>query len=270
MRVLFIGDVVGKPGRRALRQWLSQLKEEFSPDLVIANVENAAGGFGLTKDVYNELLSLGVDVMTSGNHIWDKKEFVKEMDSFTQVLRPANYPEGVPGRGWLLTHVGETPVAVINLQGRIFMECLDCPFRTADALLKVIGDGVKVRIVDFHAEATAEKSLLAFYLTGRVSAVLGTHTHVQTADERVLDNFTGFITDVGMTGALNSSIGMEFKDVLDRMIYHIPRKFKVAKGPVMLNGVVLDIDEESGKCLKIERLFLREEGQGNGNQDTLW
>ncbi len=263
MRVLFIGDVVGKPGRRALRRWLGELRERYAPSLVIANGENAAGGFGLTREIYQELLSLGVDVITTGNHVWNKKEFVKEMDSFVKLLRPANYPEGVPGRGWLIEDVEGVPVAVINLQGRVFMECTDCPFRTADALLKLIGDGVKVRIVDFHAEATAEKSLLAFYLTGRVSAVLGTHTHVQTCDERILDNFTGFITDVGMTGPVNSSIGMDFEEALYRMLYRIPAKFKVAKGPVMLNGVVLDVDTETGRCLKLERLFLKEGEDGD-------
>ncbi len=259
MRILFIGDVVGRPGRRAVKMWLPQLKERYRPHLVVANGENAAGGFGLTRDVYNELIDSGIDVLTGGNHIWDKKEFVKEMDGLPQVLRPANYPEGVPGRGWLIQQTEAGPVAVINLQGRIFMECLDCPFRTMDNLLKLIGDGIKVKIVDFHAEATAEKSLLAFYLSGRVSAVLGTHTHVQTCDERILDGYTGFITDVGMTGPINSSIGMDFPEVLERIIYHIPRKFKVAKGPVMLNAVFLEVDEATGRCLKIERIFLKEE-----------
>ncbi len=258
MRILFIGDIVGKPGRRAVKLWLPLLKEKYDPQLVIANGENAAGGFGLTKETYQELIDAGIDVLTGGNHIWDKKEFVKEMDSFEHVLRPANYPEGVPGRGWLVRHVGDVPVAVINLQGRIFMECIDCPFRTADALLKLIGDDIRVKIVDFHAEATAEKSLLAFYLTGRVTAVLGTHTHVQTCDERILDDYTGFITDVGMTGPVNSSIGMDFPEVLERIIYHLPRKFKVAKGPVMLNAVLLEVDETTGRCLKIERINLKE------------
>lgn len=260
MRVLFIGDVVGKPGRKALKMWLPELRVRYAPDLVIANGENAAGGFGLTKDVYHELLDLGVDVLTSGNHIWDKKEFVKEMDSFDRVLRPANFPEGVPGRGWMIVDVKGTPVAVISLQGRIFMECIDCPFRCCDSLLKVIGEEVKVKIVDFHAEATAEKSLLGFYLAGRVTAVLGTHTHVQTCDERIIDGYTGYITDVGMTGPVNSSIGMDYAEVLERMIYHIPKKFKVAKGPVMLNGVFLKVDETTGACTLIERIYLKEEG----------
>ncbi len=260
MRILFIGDIVGRAGRKALKMWLPALKDKYAPHLIIANGENAAGGFGLTKEIYQELLELGIDVVTTGNHVWNKKEFVKEMDSFDRLLRPANYPAGTPGRGWLALDVDGVSVAVINLQGRVFMECIDCPFRAMDSLLNLIGSDIKVKIVDFHAEATAEKSLLAFYLTGRVSAVLGTHTHVQTCDERILDGYTGFITDVGMTGPINSSIGMDFKEALYRIIYHVPVKFKVAKGPVMLNGVFLEVDEESGRCLKLERIFLKEEG----------
>ncbi len=258
MRLIFIGDIVGKPGRRAVKLWLPQLKDKYKPDIVIANGENAAGGFGLTKEITNELLDMGIDVITTGNHVWDKKEFVKEIDLFPQVLRPANYPEGVPGNGWLIKDINGDKIAVINLSGRIFMECLDCPFRKADEILKQIED-IKVKIVDFHAETTAEKKLFAFYLTGRVSAVIGTHTHVQTCDEQILEGFTGYISDVGMTGPINSSIGMDYKEALNRIIFHIPQKFKVAKGPTMLNGVFVEIDNLTGRCLKIERIYLTEE-----------
>ena len=258
MNILFIGDVVGKPGRKALKMWLPELREKYEVHLVIANGENAAGGFGLTREVVQELLDLGVDVITTGNHVWDKKEFVKEMDSVLEVLRPANYPPGVPGRGWLIKEVEGIPVCVINLQGRVFMECLDCPFRRLDEILSSLGDGIKIKIVDFHAEATAEKKVFGFYFAKRVSAILGTHTHVQTCDEEIIDGFTGYISDVGMTGPINSSIGMDYKEVLERILYHVPRKFKVAKGPVMLNGVFLEVDHETGRCLKIERIFLKE------------
>lgn len=257
MKVVFIGDVVGRPGRKALKMWLPRIREEYSPHMVIANGENAAGGFGLTKEVANELLDLGIDVLTTGNHVWDKKEFVKDIELFPQILRPLNYPEGVPGKGWLVKNIDGTDVAVLNAAGRIFMECLDCPFRKTDEALKQIN--AKIKIVDFHAETTAEKKLYAFYFTQRVSAVLGTHTHVQTCDEQIIDGYTGFISDAGMTGPINSSIGMDYKEALTRIVLHLPQKFKVAKGPVMLNGVYMEFDREDGKCLKIERIWFSEE-----------
>lgn len=249
MRVLFIGDVIGKPGRRALQVLLPSLRRELTPDLVIANGENAAGGNGLTLDTAHEILSAGVDVITSGNHIWDQKEFLPHLDGELPVLRPLNYPPGVPGKGYLQR--GE--VVVVNLQGRTFMAPIDCPFRTADDLLHRLTHA-RIIIVDFHAEATSEKQAMGWYLDGRVSAVLGTHTHVPTADPRILPKGTAFVTDVGMCGPYNSIIGVEVQDVLERFLLQTPKRFTVASGPAVLNAVLIDIDDQSGRALSIVRV----------------
>ncbi|MDZ7378800.1 MAG: TIGR00282 family metallophosphoesterase [candidate division KSB1 bacterium] len=249
MRVLFIGDVIGKPGRRALQVLLPSLRRELTPDLVIANGENAAGGNGLTLDTAHEILSAGVDVITSGNHIWDQKEFLPHLDGELPVLRPLNYPPGVPGKGYLQR--GE--VVVVNLQGRTFMAPIDCPFRTADDLLHRLTHA-RIIIVDFHAEATSEKQAMGWYLDGRVSAVLGTHTHVPTADPRILPKGTAFVTDVGMCGPYNSIIGVEVQDVLERFLLQTPKRFTVASGPAVLNAVLVDIDDQSGRALSIVRV----------------
>lgn len=249
MRVLFIGDVIGKPGRKALQVLLPSLRRELTPDLVIANGENAAGGNGLTLDTAHEILSAGVDVITSGNHIWDQKEFLPHLDGELPVLRPLNYPPGVPGKGYLQR--GE--VVVVNLQGRTFMAPIDCPFRTADDLLHRLTHA-RIIIVDFHAEATSEKQAMGWYLDGRVSAVLGTHTHVPTADPRILPKGTAFVTDVGMCGPYNSIIGVEVQDVLERFLLQTPKRFTVASGPAVLNAVLVDIDDQSGRALSIVRV----------------
>lgn len=249
MRVLFIGDVIGKPGRRALQVLLPSLRRELTPDLVIANGENAAGGNGLTLDTAHEILSAGVDVITSGNHIWDQKEFLPHLDGELPVLRPLNYPPGVPGKGYLQR--GE--VVVVNLQGRTFMAPIDCPFRTADDLLHRLTHA-RIIIVDFHAEATSEKQAMGWYLDGRVSAVLGTHTHVPTADPRILPKGTAFVTDVGMCGPYNSIIGVEVQDILERFLLQTPKRFTVASGPAVLNAVLVDIDDQSGRALSIVRV----------------
>lgn len=249
MRVLFIGDVIGKPGRRALQALLPSLRRELTPDLVIANGENAAGGNGLTLDTAHEILSAGVDVITSGNHIWDQKEFLPHLDGELPVLRPLNYPPGVPGKGYLQR--GE--VVVVNLQGRTFMAPIDCPFRTADDLLHRLTHA-RIIIVDFHAEATSEKQAMGWYLDGRVSAVLGTHTHVPTADPRILPKGTAFVTDVGMCGPYNSIIGVEVQDILERFLLQTPKRFTVASGPAVLNAVLVDIDDQSGRALSIVRV----------------
>ncbi|MFN3974712.1 MAG: TIGR00282 family metallophosphoesterase [Dehalococcoidia bacterium] len=249
MRVLFIGDVVGKPGRRALQTLLPSLRKELAPELVIANGENAAGGNGLTLDTAHEILSAGVDIITSGNHIWDQKEFTPHLDGELPVLRPLNYPPGVPGKGYLQR--GE--VAVVNLQGRTFMAPIDCPFRAADNLLNGLV-GARIIIVDFHAEATSEKQAMGWYLDGRVSAVLGTHTHVPTADPRILPRGTAFVTDVGMCGPYNSIIGVEVQDILERFLLQTPRRFSVASGPSVLNAVLVDIDDQSGRARSIVRV----------------
>lgn len=257
MKLLFVGDVIGKPGRRALQSLLPRLVDHHRADYVVVNVENSAGGFGVTPDVLAEIANLPIDVYTTGNHVWDKKEGVEILDRERRLLRPHNYPEGNPGRG---LHVGETaagiPVAVINLEGRVFMHNLDSPFLVADRLLKDLDPQVKVVFVDFHAEATSEKQALGFYLDGRVSAVVGTHTHVPTADERVLPNGTALLTDVGMTGPYESVIGMRHDKVLKRFLLQTPASFEVAKRDVRLAAVVIDVDEQTGKARGIERLLV--------------
>ncbi len=257
MRLLFIGDVVGKPGRRVLADRLSGLIDRHRADYVVVNVENVAGGFGVTPQVMAELDELPVDCFTSGNHIWDKKEGLPLIERHPRLLRPANYPDGNPGRG---LHLGETaagvPVATLNLEGQVFMKPLESPFRTADRLLADLGEEVKVILVDFHAEATSEKQALGRYLDGRVSAVLGTHTHVPTADERVLPGGTAYLTDVGMTGPYASIIGMRSDKVLQRFLLQSRGSFEVAKRDVRLAAVVLDVDEATGKARGIERLLL--------------
>ncbi len=257
MKLLFVGDVIGKPGRKALARLLPRLIDTHRADYVIVNVENAAGGFGVTSDVLAELLRLPIDCMTTGNHIWDKKESSELLSQEPRLLRPANYPEGNAGSG---LHLGETaagvPVATVNLEGQVFMRQLDSPFRAADRLRAEIGERARVIVVDFHAEATSEKQAMGIYLDGRVSVVLGTHTHVPTADERVLPNGTAFLTDVGMTGPYEGVIGFRADRVLSRFLLQTPMSFEVAKRDVRLAGVVIDIDESSGRARSIERLLV--------------
>jgi hypothetical protein len=259
MRVLFLGDIIAKTGRRALQAGLPALRRRLGADLCIANVENAAGIFGVTERVVNDIVAAGVDVMTSGNHVWDKREGVALLDQRTDILRPANYPPGVPGKGLLLREIALTPVAVMNLQGRTFMNAIDCPFRTADALLAEIPGAVRIILVDFHAEATSEKQALALYLDGRVSAVVGTHTHVQTADERILPRGTAFMTDAGMVGPLDSIIGVRKEQVIDRFLKGIPVRFEVASGVSHIDGCLVEIDEASGLARSVERVHERVE-----------
>jgi metallophosphoesterase (TIGR00282 family) len=257
MKLLFVGDVMGKPGRRALSALLLQLVDRHRADYVVVNVENAAGGGGMTPEVLAELEPLPIDCFTSGNHIWDKKEGMDLLARDGRLLRPANYPAGNPGRG---LHLGETaagiPVATLNLEGRVFMKNLDSPFEVADRLLAGLPGDVKVRLVDIHAEATSEKQALAFYLDGRVSAVVGTHTHVPTADERVLPGGTAYLTDVGMTGPYESVIGMRADKVVKRFLLQTHVPFEVAKRDVRLAGVVVDVDEATGLARGLERIFL--------------
>ncbi len=255
MKVLFIGDIVGKPGRRAVREGLPDLVNKLKADFVIANVENAAGGFGITKAVVEEIFSSGADILTSGNHIWDKKEAVTYITKEDRLLRPANYPPGVPGYGSIImnTAAGEK-IAVMNLSGRVFMHQLDCPFQVVKRELPALREQTKVIIVDFHAEATSEKSAFSWYLDGEVSAVIGTHTHVQTADERLLPKGTAFITDVGMTGPVNSIIGVKREMIINKFLTQIPTRFETAKGESMLSCVLLDINPGTGKAASIQRL----------------
>lgn len=261
MRVLFIGDIFGHPGRQIVKELLPALAEEYTPELILANAENAAAGFGITPPLVEELLGTGIAVLTSGNHIWDKKEILPYLAEHQdgRLLRPANYPcgpDGGPGRG---LYLGKTRAgigyAVMNLQGRVFMSAIDCPFRTADRLLSEIPESVKLRIVDMHAEATSEKIALGWYLEGRVTAVLGTHTHVPTADETVLPGGTAYITDLGMTGPYDSVIGMDKEPVIRKFISRLPARFEVAKGDVRLSGVVIEADASTGRAQSIQRIM---------------
>jgi metallophosphoesterase (TIGR00282 family) len=254
MKILFIGDIVGKPGRRAVRELLPGIIEERRIDFVIANCENAAAGFGVTAEIVEELYGAHIDVLTSGNHIWDKKEVMEFVDEYETLLRPANYPEGAPGRGSVvITAPGGVPVGVLNLAGRVFMQPLDCPFRTADREIEKLTKRARVIIVDMHAEATSEKIAMGFYLDGRVAAVLGTHTHVQTADERILPGGAAYITDVGMTGPFDSVIGIRKDSIMQRFLLQIPNKFDIAKGDVRLQGVILEITPD-GRAIGVERV----------------
>jgi metallophosphoesterase (TIGR00282 family) len=264
VKVLFIGDIFGQPGRRIVKEVLPGVIEEHAPDLVLANGENAAGGFGITPPLVEELLGLGIAVLTSGNHIWDKKELLPYLAEHAdgRLLRPANYPGGAigaPGHGMYLgkTRAG-LEYAVINLQGRVFMTDIDCPFRTADALIAQIPSHIKLRIVDFHAEATSEKIALGWYLDGRVTAVVGTHTHVPTADETVLPGRTAYISDLGMTGPYDSVIGMDKQAVIHKFLSGLPVRFEVAKGDVRFCAVLIQADPETGKAVSIERVLRNE------------
>ncbi len=246
-----IGDIVGSPGRQAVKQLLPGLRQQYGVDLVIANGENAAGGLGLTLSTADELLGAGVDVITSGNHIWAQKEIIPYLDSEIPILRPLNYPPGVPGKGYL---VFNDRVVVVNLIGRTFIGNFDCPFRGMDKLLAQLDPGHRVIIVDFHAEATSEKGALGHYLDGRVSAVLGTHTHIGTIDTQLLPRGTAYVTDIGMTGPTNSVIGDDTEKVLRRFLTIIPHRLSVGKGKTVLNAVLVKIDEESGRAAAIERI----------------
>jgi len=245
-----VGDVIGRPGRRAVQVLLPDLRQEYSIDLVIANGENAAGGLGLTRETAEELFASGIDVITSGNHIWDHKEIIPSLDSELAILRPLNYPPGVPGRGYLT----KGKVLVVNLLGRTFIGNFDCPFRAMDQLLEELVDKPPVIIADFHAEATSEKVAMGRYLDGRVSAVLGTHTHVGTIDARLLPEGTAYVTDVGMTGPLDSVIGDDADAVIRRFLTQLPHRLSVGKGSVVLNSVLVEVEESTGVAKSIVRI----------------
>jgi len=253
-RILFLGDVMGRPGRLALKTHLPKILAELSPDLVIANAENAAGGAGITVKTLNELKGLGIHVFTSGNHVWDNREAYPLLEAEPFLLRPANYPPGVPGRG-VAVHAaaGGLKIGVANLQGRVFMREIDCPFRVADREIEALHDsGVNVILVDFHAEATSEKEALGRYLDGRVTAVIGTHTHVQTADGRVLPGGTAYLSDAGMCGPTGGVIGVKAESVVGRFLNALPFRAEPAGGPVALRGCVVDFDEKTGRALALE------------------
>jgi len=253
MKILAIGDVVGRVGRRALSVGLNAIVTNTKADFVLANAENLAGGFGFTRDTVEEMFKLGVDALTTGNHVWDKKEALDLLPREPRLLRPANFPEAAPGKGaGVFTSRGGVKVGVLNLQGRVFMEALDCPFRRAEAELAALSKETKIIIVDMHAEATSEKIAMANFLDGRVSAVVGTHTHVQTADARVFPRGTAYITDLGMTGPSHSIIGIQPEIILKRFLLKIPERFQEAHGPGQFNGALIEIDENTGLARSIK------------------
>jgi len=255
MKVLFIGDIIGRAGRRAVKELMPRLVVDHAIDLVIANGENAAGGFGINPKCANELYDYGVDLITTGNHIWDKKEIIPFLGGDSPIIRPGNYPPGSPGKArYLLETAGGERLSVINASGRVFMDSLDCPFRFLDAEIDMAKKESAAILVDFHAEATSEKNAMGKFLDGRVSAVVGTHTHVQTADEKVMAGGTGYITDVGMTGATDSVIGMKADSPISKFLTSMPSSFEPAKGDIELQGVALHIDSTDGKCISIERV----------------
>jgi metallophosphoesterase (TIGR00282 family) len=258
MKALFIGDIVGKTGRNATKALLPAVVNKYKIDLVIANGENAAGGFGITDKIVSEILSYGVHIITTGNHVWDKKEFIPQISKEDRVLRPLNYPPGVPGFGSLLypLHNG-IKAAVINISGRVFMSNIDCPFRTGKEEIERLSAFSKIIIIDFHAEATSEKIAFGYYVDGKVSAVIGTHTHVQTADEKILPGGTAYITDVGMTGPYDSVIGIEKEQIIERFLTNMPMRFETASGEGIFSALVVEIDAETGKSTAVQRLQLK-------------
>ena len=262
MNILFLGDIVGEPGRRAVAQLLPLLVQEHGVALVIANGENAAGGIGLTPPIADELFDRGIDVLTSGNHIWKKKEIYPSLDQEARLLRPANYPEGTPGKGSaVVTGSNGTNIAVLNLEGRVFMKPLPSPFHQAEKDVARLNQNAKIIIVDIHAEATSEKVALGWFLDGKVSAVIGTHTHVQTSDERILPGGTAYITDVGMTGPRDSVIGMKKDSAIKSFLTMLPHKFEVARRNIEVQGVVVNVDELTGKACDIHRIAIPLEGR---------
>lgn len=254
IRILFIGDVVGRPGRRFLRERLGGMARDWRADVTIANLENIAGGTGVTPALLGDIFRWGLDVGTSGNHVFDKKEIMPAIDEYPRLLRPANYPPGAPGRGYTVFPLPRGQrLGVVNLCGRVYMDALDCPFRRADEILDELAGDCDAIIIDFHAEATAEKEAFARYVDGRCAAVIGTHTHVPTADETILPGGTAFITDIGMCGPVGGVIGTQLEPVLTRVVKKLPARYEVHKGPCRCDGVFLIIDKETGPALSIRR-----------------
>lgn len=259
MKLVFIGDIVGKPGRQIVAQRIAHIRETWAPDLIVANAENSAGGLGTTPETLVELKKLGIGAFTMGNHTWRKKVIIPSMPDFPELVRPANFPPGMPGCGHTIVTLPDgRKLGLLNLIGRIYMEAFDCPFRAADALLPELRRETSTILVDFHAEATSEKIALGWYVDGRCSAVVGTHTHVQTADEWIMPEGTAFITDVGMCGPIHSVIGTDKSIVVDRFVTGMPEKFVVGRGPALLSAVFLDLDDNSGKARAVERILLRD------------
>ncbi|WP_096199436.1 TIGR00282 family metallophosphoesterase [Bacillus sp. FJAT-45350] len=259
MKILFIGDVVGSPGRKMVDAYLPRLKKKYKPAMTIINGENAASGKGITEKIYKGFLSAGAQAVTLGNHSWDKKDIFEFIDNAKSLVRPANYPEGTPGKGYAIIKVNSFEIAVVNLMGRTFLPANDCPFRKIDQILDELQDRTPFVFVDFHGEATSEKQAMGWYLDGRVSAVVGTHTHVQTADERILPKGTAYITDVGMTGPYDGILGVERGAVIHKFLTNLPVRFEVSEGREQLNGVLITLDDKTGVTKSIERIIINED-----------
>ncbi|UCZ51654.1 TIGR00282 family metallophosphoesterase [Bacillus shivajii] len=259
MKIMFIGDVVGSPGRNVLKEYLPKLKGKYRPDFTVVNGENAAGGKGINEKIYHEIKEAGADVITLGNHAWDKKEIFDFIDDAKDLVRPANFPSGTPGVGYVIKKVGNKSVAVINAQGRVFMNDNDCPFRKLESIVDEVRGKASMIFIDFHAEATSEKQAVGWFLDGQVTAVVGTHTHVQTADERILPNGTAYISDAGMTGPYDGILGMDREVIINRFLTNLPARFEVAKGREQCNGVIIDVDPSSGMSKSIKRISINED-----------
>lgn len=251
MNILFIGDIFGNPGRNAIRIFLKTIKDEYSVDVTIANGENAAGGKGITKDIANELYAAGIDFLTMGNHVWDQRNIMNFIDEESRLIRPANYPIGVPGKGYGIIRIAGLKVGVLNLSGRVYLPPLEDPFSTSVRWINELVKETPIIVVDIHAEATSEKIALGWFLDGKVTAVLGTHTHVQTADARILEHGTAYMTDVGMTGPRDSVLGVKKELIINRFLTQMPVKFEAASGPIQINAVVINVDDSTGKALSI-------------------
>lgn len=259
MKLLFIGDIVGSPGRTMVKEYLPKLKNKYNPTVTIINGENAAGGRGITSKIYKGFLDAGAQVVTMGNHMWDQKDIFEFIDDADYLLRPANFPNENPGRGMVILNVNDIEIAIMNLQGRTFLPAIDCPFRKAWELVEEVREHTPIIFVDFHAEATSEKQAMGWFLDGHVSAVVGTHTHVQTADNRILENGTAYISDVGMTGPYDGILGMDREGVLKKFTTNLPAKFEVMKGRMQLSAVCVTIDPKTGRSTSIERILINED-----------
>lgn len=259
MRILFVGDVVGSSGRQMIQDYVPKLKKKYSPTVTIINGENAAGGRGITEKIYRSFLEAGAQAVTLGNHAWDNREIFEFIDNAKYLVRPANFPEGTPGKGLVFLNCNGIEVAIINLQGRTFLPPLDCPFKKVDDLIAQAKKRTSIIFIDFHAEATSEKQALGWYVDGRATAVVGTHTHVQTADNRILPNGTAYITDVGMTGPYDGILGMERGAVLKKFLTALPVRFEVAEGRTQLSAVLIDVNPSTGKASRIERILLNDD-----------
>ncbi|WP_028399055.1 TIGR00282 family metallophosphoesterase [Ectobacillus panaciterrae] len=259
MRILFIGDVVGAPGREMIQEYVPKLKKKYAPTLTIINGENAASGRGITEKIYRSFLEVGAQAVTLGNHAWDNRDLFEFIDDAKYLVRPGNFPEGAPGKGMIFVNCNGTEVAIINLQGRTFLPPLECPFRQADAYIEEAKKRTNIIFIDFHAEATSEKQALGWYVDGKATAVVGTHTHVQTADNRILPKGTAYLTDVGMTGPYDGILGMDRQAVLKKFLTGLPVRFEVTSGRKQLSAVYIDIDPNTGKAKKIERILINDD-----------